>query len=189
MSRQVALYRHLTALYPRSFRGEYIDDLTSTFALQLADDGALRCWLRTVLDLIVTVPAQRMESQMNRTSNHLIPLLYTAVAGGGVLVAIVGGSNRGMVITGACIAIAAGAAAVVAWRRSQPIIGSIGTNGWWKFIVAGAGIVASVIIAAGLRVEAWFVGVLAVFVAFTLAVIGVVLGLVHLFSRNTRAAT
>lgn len=188
MNRQVALYRHLTALYPRSFRDEYRDDLTTTFALQLADDGAPRCWLRTALDLIVTVPTQRMESHMNKSSNHLVPLLYTAVAVGAVLVAIVGGTNRESLIIGACVAVAAGAAAVAAWRRSQPIVGTIGSNGWWKFIVAGASIVASVIVAAGLGVEDWFVGMLAIFVAFVLTLTGLVLGVLHLSSRKTRSA-
>ena len=188
MNRQVAVYRRLTALYPRPFREEYRDDLTTTFALQLADDGAVRCWLRTTLDLIVTVPAQRMESQMNRTSNHLVPLLYTAIAAGGVLVAIVGGTNRAMLIIGACIALAAGAAAVVAWRRSQPIIGTIGTNGWWKFVIAGPVIIASVIIAAGLGVDAWFVGIFAGFVAFVLTITGIVMGLMRLLGRNAGTA-
>jgi len=186
MKRQVALYRRLTALYPQSFREEYRDDLTTTFALQLADDGALRCWLRTVLDLILTVPTQRMESQMKRTSSHLIPLVYTAIAAGGALLAIVGGTNRASFIIGACIAVAAGAAAAVAWRRSQPIVGTIGTDGWWKLVVAGPVIVASVIVAAGLGVEAWFVGMLAVFVAFVLTLTGVVLGIARWTTRSTR---
>ena len=189
MNRQVAVYRRLTALYPPSFRAEYREDLTTTFALQLAEDGALRCWLRTVLDLIVTVPTQRMESQMNRTSSHLIPLVYTAIAASGALLAIVGGTNRSSLIIGACIAIAAGAAAVVARRRSQPIASTLSTKGWWKFVVAGPAIVASVIIAAGLGVEAWFVGLLAVFVAFALTLIGVVLGVVRWTTRSTRTAT
>ncbi len=185
MSRQVAVYRRLTALYPRSFRDEYRDDLTAMFASQLADDGALRCWLRTALDLMVTVPTQQMESQMNRTSNHLVPLIYTAIAAGGALVAIVGGSNRTMLVIGACIALAAGAAAVVAWRRSQPIVGAIGTNGWWKFIVAGAALVAGVVVAAGLGVEEWFLGMLAVFVGFVLTLTGVVLGIARLMGRQS----
>lgn len=189
MKRQVALYRRLTALYPRSFRDEYADDLTTTFALQFTDDGALRCWLRTVLDLIVSVPTQRMESAMNKTSGHLIPLLYTAIAASGVLLALVGGSNTTMLVIGACIALAAGAAATVAWRRSQRIAGSIETNGWWKFIAAGFVIVGSVIVAAGLGVEEWFVGVLAVLIAFVLTLTGVVLGLVHFFGRKARTAS
>ncbi len=188
MKRQVALYLHLTALYPRSFRNEYSADMTTTFALQLADDGALRCWLRTILDLIVTVPTQRMESHMNRTSNHLIPLLYTAIATAGALVAAVGGTNRGSLIVGACIFLAAGAAAVVGWRHSQPIMDGVNSNGWWKFLVAGVVIVASVIVGAGVGVDAWFVGFFAIIVAFVLALTGVVLGLVHLFTRRTRTA-
>ncbi len=89
-------------------------------------------------------------------------------------------------LIGASIAVAAGLAAALAWRRSQPIVGTIDTKGWWKFLVAGPAIVVSVIVAAELGVEAWFVGVLAVFVAFVLTLTGVVLGVARWTTRSTR---
>ena len=100
---------------------------------------------------------------MNRTPNHVVPLLYTAVAVAGALLAIVGGTNVTMLVIGACIAVAAGTMAAIAWRRAGPFRGMKDECGWWKLVIAGPCIVAAVIVAAGLGVEAWFLGVVAVF--------------------------
>lgn len=51
--RSIAVYRHLSALYPKSFRVEYGDDLVATFTEQLRDDGAARAWLSAIRDLVV----------------------------------------------------------------------------------------------------------------------------------------
>jgi hypothetical protein len=51
------LYRSLVRLYPRSFRGDYGDDLVAHFAELVADRGARAAWTRTGVDLIVTVPS------------------------------------------------------------------------------------------------------------------------------------
>ena len=129
---------------------------------------------------------------MNRTSKHLVSLLYTALAAAVVLLAITGGGGLRshprsgakwtMLIAGLCIAVAAAAMAAVAWRRFGPIGAGIATAGWWKFIAAGPCIIVAVIVAAGLGVEAWFVGVLAVLVAFVLTGTGLLLGLMRLNS-------
>jgi len=103
------------------------------------------------------------------------------------LTAIVGGTNVTALIIGACIAVAAGTMAAIAWRRSGPLHGtSTNTNsGWWKFVIAGPCIIVGVIIAAGLGVDAWFVGVVAVFLAFVLTGVGLLLGLARLVSRRS----
>jgi len=106
------------------------------------------------------------------------------VAGAGLLLAIVGGTNAAMLIIGLSIFVAAGVMAAVAWRRSGPLRGTVATGGWWKFLVAGPCIVVSVIVAAGLGVDAWFVGIACVFAAFVLTGIGLVLGLVRLTHRH-----
>ncbi len=125
---------------------------------------------------------------MNRPSNHLVPLLYTALAAGGLLFAIVGGSNITIVAIGMCIAIVAGTIAVITWRRSGPIGGSkISTDGWWKLMLAGPCIIVAVIVAAGLGVEAWEIGILAVLVAFVITGTGVLLGIAHIAKRHSRA--
>ena len=56
---------------------------------------------------------------------------------------------------------------------------------WWKFIVASPMLVGAVILAAGLGVQAWFLGIAVVLVAIALFITGVVLGVAHLFDRRT----
>ena len=75
--------------------------------------------------------------------------------------------------------------AAIAWRRSGPLRGTSTNGGWWKFVIAGPCIVAVVILAAGLGVDAWFVGVVAVFLAFVLTGVGLLLGIARLVSRRS----
>lgn len=58
------MYRALTHLYPRSFRGEYGDDLVQHFGDLVSDRGQRAAWTRTGVDLIVTIPYYRLESIM-----------------------------------------------------------------------------------------------------------------------------
>ena len=87
---------------------------------------------------------------MNRPSNHLVPLLYTALACGGLLFAVVGGSNAAVVAVGLTIAAVAGTTGGIAWRRAAPVGRTVSTRGWWKLVVAGPAIIGAVIVAAGL---------------------------------------
>lgn len=181
----VRLYGALVALYPSRFRAEYGADMVQLVRDQCNDEPTWRVCGRAVLDLTIAIPTQHMEAHMNRNPDHLVPLLYTAVAAAGVLLAIIGGTNTSMLIIGLCITLVAGAMSAVAWRRSGPIRASETTGGWWKFVVAGPCIVAAVIVAAELGVEAWFVGVACVFAAFVLTGIGLVLGLARLAHRHS----
>ena len=181
----VRLYRALLGLYPRSFRDDYGADMVQLLRDQCADEPAWRVCGRAVVDLALTIPTQRMETHMNRTSTHLVALLYSAVSAAGVLLAVVGGTNSTTRIAGPCIAIAAAAMAAIAWGRSGPIGAGISTAGWWKLLTAGPCIVVAVIIAAGIGVDAWFVGMFAIFLAFVLTGTGVLLGLLRLTNRYT----
>ncbi len=153
---------------------------------QFHDESAWRVWSRAVVDLAITIPFQQLEARMNRTPTHLVPLVYSAIATAGVLFAVVGGTNVTMLIVGACIAVVASAMAAIAWRRTGPIGGTVATAGWWKFVVAGPCIIVGVIVAAGMGVEAWFLGLILVFGAFVVTGIGLVLGLVGLSKRHSR---
>ncbi|MEO5842946.1 MAG: hypothetical protein ABIQ73_26545 [Acidimicrobiales bacterium] len=187
MSREpiaVRMYGSLVRLYPRQFRDDYSADMVQLVRDQCVDEPAWKVCGRAAIDLAITLPAQQMEAHMNRTPNLLVPLFYTAVATGGVLAAIVGGTNIAMVIVGACVAVAAGSMATIAWRRAGPLRGTTPNSGWWKFVVAGPAIIAAVIIAAGLGVEAWYLGMVSVFVAFLLTGIGLLLGLARLVHRS-----
>jgi hypothetical protein len=188
MSREpvaVRVYGTLVGLYPRDFRDDYGTDMVQLVRDQCADEPAWRVFGRAAIDLAITIPTQQLEARMNRTPNHSVPLLYTAVATAGALLAIVGGTNVAMLIVGGCIAVVSGTMAAIAWRRSGPLHGTSTNSGWWKFVIAGPCIVAVVIIAAGLGVDAWFVGVVAVFFAFVLTGVGLLLGIARLASRRS----
>lgn len=128
-----------------------------------------------------------LEAHVNAPSTHLVPLVYTAIAAGGLLVAIVGASNFAMVAIGLGIAVVADATAGIAWRRSGPVGDRISTNVWWKLVLTGPCIVAAVVIAAGLGVDAWMLGMFAVFVACVVTATGVLLGIARLAQRHSRA--
>ena len=140
------VYSVLIGLYPRRFRDEYGADLVQLMRDQCADEPRWRVYSRAALDLAITIPAQQLETRMTRNPNHLVPLLYTALAVGGALFAMVGGTNATMLVVGLCMAVAAGAMAIVSWRRAAPISAAVTTSGWWKLVVAGPCLIAAVII-------------------------------------------
>jgi hypothetical protein len=87
-----------------------------------------------------------------------------------------------MLVLGLGLAVVAGAIATLAWRRSRPVgtpRAVIAT--WWKFLVAGPCLAALVIIASGVGVEAWYLGMVVVLAAFVSTATGLVLGLAHLY--------
>lgn len=177
-------YSALLGLYPRQFRDEYGADMVQLVRDQCTDEPAWKVGGRAAIDLALTIPTRHLEAHMNRTPNHLVPLIYTALAAAGGLLAIVGGTNLTMLITGLCVAVAATTMAVIAWRQAAPIRTTIATGGWWKLIAAGPCILIVVIVAAGVGVEAWELGILAVFFAFVLTGTGLLLGLVRLANRR-----
>ena len=120
---------------------------------------------------------------------HAVPLIYVAVAAAGALAAFVAGTNVAVLSAGLCVAVVAGAVGIVAWRRNKPLGTSMSTGAWWKFVLAGPCIVAAVIIAAGVGVDAWFIGVISVLAAFVLTGIGLLLGLLRVANRRSRAGT
>jgi len=151
----VRVYGTLVGLYPREFRDDYGADMVQLVRDQFSDEPAWRVCGRAAIDLAITIPTQQMEARMNRAPSHFVPLIYTAAAAAGALFAIVGGTNVTMLVIGACIAVACGTMAGIAWRRSGPLHATTANNGWWKFVIAGPCIIAGVIVAAGLGVEAW----------------------------------
>lgn len=118
---------------------------------------------------------------MNRSPSPLIALFFTAFSGAGIVLALVGGTNTALLIIGLVVAAVAGTVAVSAWRRAARAGGPVQTAHWWKFVTAGPVIIGGVVLAAGLGVEAWFLGMFFVFFALILTVIGLLLGLARLF--------
>lgn len=187
--RVVRIYRTLIGLYPRAFREEYGADMVRLLRDQCNDEPTWKVFGRSVVDLVVTLPIQRLETHMNRTPTSFVPILFAAIAGAGTLLAIMGGTNIAMLIVGLCVAVVAAGLGAVTWRRTRPIGEKLSTSGWWKFLVAGPCIVVAVIVAAELGVEAWFVGVLCVFAALVVTGIGLLLGVAHLSSRRSTPLT
>lgn len=77
--RHRALYRAALKLYPRTFRESYSDPMTQLFGDCVRDLGA-RVWLRTVPDLVRTVPTERIEATMARLSPQIIFALVVLAA-------------------------------------------------------------------------------------------------------------
>jgi hypothetical protein len=185
----VGAYRALLNLYPREFRRAFGDDMVQLVHDQCGDESSLRVGARVILDLAITVPSQHVESRTSRRPTHLVAMIYSAMAAAGLLLAIVAGSNVAMFAGGLCVAALAAATAAAAWKRSGPIDDRTPTDAWWKFVLAGPCIVATVIVAAGLGVEAWEIGVLAVLTAFVLTGTGVLLGIARIAGRHSRVVS
>jgi hypothetical protein len=182
----VLAYRALTRLYPRHFRHAYGADMVSLFREQCRDEPAWRVLPRAAVDLAITVPSQHLETNMRRAPSRLVPLTYLAIAAAGVLLAIVGGTNVPTVIMGLGIALGARTVGVLAWRRAAPVHETTLSANWWKYVVAGPSLIALVIIAAGVGVNAWFLGMACVLAAIALTATGVLLGVSHVYNRRAR---
>lgn len=181
------LYRVALHLYPRPFRQEYGADMEQLLVDQLRDESAAVVAARTALDLALTLPHQHLEAHM-RTPSRLVPLLFLLVAAAGVALAVVGGSEPGALVPGALIAGAAGAIGVVAWRRSSPVTEPSATASWWKLLVVGPSLIIGVIVAAGLGVSAWFLGIAVVLTGIAAFAVGVVLGITRLVKTLVHGA-
>jgi hypothetical protein len=185
----LALYRGLLRLYPRPFRDEYGVDMADLFAEQLRDESGPRVWARGLLDLFLTVPELFMEAHMSKKVSPAIPLLFGSVSVAGLLTAVVGGTNLGMLAVGLAVAAAAAVLAAVASRRAQPIAAARSvTSQWWKLLGAGVAIIvgfAVVTTATGqLGDGAWVWAMAVLLSAITLVGAGVVLGITRLVTHN-----
>jgi len=191
----VATYRRLTALYPHAFRQHYRDDLVAIFTEQLRDDPAARVWLRTLLDLAVTVPTQQLEAHMHRSSSKVVGVATAGLsAAAGLLTIVLGGPAPSWPFL--LIALVAGTVAVLSWRAGRPIsVGSAAARTWWKFLVAGG--MLAVVTFSAMAIPwpdsmdigfAYFLALFGILASLTLAAIGLVLGLAALLHYRRRPA-
>jgi tellurite resistance protein TehA-like permease len=180
----VRVYGALVALYPRTFRDEYGADMVQLVRDTCDDEPTWRVASRVVVDLALSIPTQHLELHMKRNPSPLIPLIYTAVAGAGVLLAVAGGTSVTLLVVGLTVAVIAAAMAAIAWRRAAPVRKSIQTGNWWKLVLAGSALISGVIVGAEAGVEAWFAGLLTVFLGLILIGLGLLLGLMRLTSRR-----
>ncbi len=101
-------YGALVALYPREFRDEYGADMVQLARDACRDDPTWLVAGRVLVDLAVSIPTQHLEAHVHRSPSHLVPLIYTAVAGAGIVLALAGGSNVASLFVG-LLALAAAA--------------------------------------------------------------------------------
>jgi hypothetical protein len=188
----VAVYRSLTRLYPSSFRRSYDADLIALFADQLDDESSLRVWLRTLRDLAVSVPTQRLETHMNRPSARIVTAASGLVAGTASLLALTIGSGPALPVF-LIIAVIAGSIAYWSWRNDQPLrADGAAAKSWWKVLLAGPAL-ATVTIGAisipwpqamDLGDNAYWLVVIAFMTSLALAALGLLLGTSALIGRH-----
>ena len=183
----IRAYGALLRLYPRRFRDQYGADMVLLIREQRTEESASRVFVRSMVDLAISIPTQHLEARMRKAPSPLVPLAYAIAAVAGLLLAILGGTNPAMLVLGLTLAVVAGAIATTAWRRSRPVGNTRAvTATWWKFLVTGPCLAAFVIIASGVGVEAWYLGMVVVLAAFVSTATGLVLGLAHLFAHHLR---
>jgi hypothetical protein len=190
--RTILVYRQLVRLYPKQFREEYGPDMVDLLADQLRDDPAWRVGMRTTVDFALTLPGRHLEAHMNRSPTPFVPALFGAIALSAVAVGAVVGH---LVVLLVClaVAIAAGWLGLLAAHRARPLTEPRPTTAeWWKFLAAGAGLMAALIAittATGELPEGgWFVAMVAGLTALVLLGAGIVLGIAHLVARPGRRA-
>lgn len=103
-ARHRALYRALVGLYPRSFRDGYAGPMTQLFADRVRDVGA-RAWLRTVPDLVRTVPTERIEAVMSRLGPRGRVLALAFVVLGATVVSVGIGAGAVPIVAVAVVAV------------------------------------------------------------------------------------
>ena len=177
-------YVALVGLYPRRFRDAYGADLVSLFREQCRDEPHWRVFLRTTVDLVLTVPHQHLEAHMNRNPTPALLLAYATLGLAGLVVMLVGGSNTAALIVGAVLAMVGIGLTAATWRRAAPFQEPGLSRQWWKCLIAGPVLIGLVIVAAGLGVEAWFLGFAVVIAAIGLIALGLALGVAHAFGRR-----
>lgn len=187
----LALYRATHVLYPRAFRDEYGEALGAVFEQQLDELGAPRCWLRTLRDLIVSIPSQQLESRMNRpSSSHLFVFFFALGTGAALMTAMIGTSMYAAVV--ALVAVASFGVAIALRRAAKPAITLERTSSWKKFLVGGGLMLGTLIIMMNLPANKdqdlstieWSVLMLSILISLSLIGAGAVLGALRLHRKR-----
>ena len=188
-----ALYRRFCSCYPKAFREEYGEDLVTTFAQQLAEQGAANCWLRTLRDLAITIPVQHLEPPMKRPTSSQVTVVCLALAVGGTMAAVVVGTSLyALILLG--FAAAAITVAVMSRRAAKPALALEGSTSWKKFLGAGAVLLAIIIVLINLPGTknqelselAWSVMMISMLLSFALIGAGLILGAARLSNNRHR---
>jgi lysylphosphatidylglycerol synthetase-like protein (DUF2156 family) len=193
--RSIGVYRHLSALYPKSFRAEYGDDLVATFTEHLRDERAARVWLSTIRDLVATVPTQHLEARMNDPESRIVAVVATVFAVATLVLAVVAGTGP-VVGVFLLIAVAALVVATLAWKAARPTStdGVSVSQRWRTILIAGIALLATVIVVINvppynnreLPEAGWIPMMLSLVSSLALITVGLTTGIAR---RSTRHAT
>jgi FtsH-binding integral membrane protein len=188
IQRSIALYRHLSALYPKSFRAEYGRDLVATFTEHLRDERSSRVWLSTVRDLVVTVPSLHLEARMNRRpAPQTTAVLATGVTIAALVLAIVAGTGP-VVGVFLLIAIIALVVATLAWKAAIAPRDAEGVASHWRAIlIVGVALLATVLVVINvppynnrdLPEAGWVLMMLSLVTSIGLITVGLTMGIAH----------
>jgi hypothetical protein len=178
----VAVYRTLLFCYPRAFRVEYGDDMTSVLREQLRDESPWRVCGRTLVDLIVTVPTLHVEAHMARTRTPALVLLVSFGVAAAAFALVEGAVGLAIAALGAIVA-------TLIWRRERPARADReATAKWWKLLGSGGALLGIVIAATAIAGElsdpAWAVAAVSFLASVGLLATGVGLGLIRLSDRR-----
>jgi hypothetical protein len=143
------VYQSLLVLYPPSFRREWGPAMVQLFCDQLRHPRrpgravGVRVWLRTLDDLLTSIPRQQWEAFMEQTSTINRAVIVTSV------VAIVAALGTGLAVVtagiGPAIPLAIVLAVVVAIYRHQLRRFVTRRQGlWYRLLLAGIGLAAGV---------------------------------------------
>jgi hypothetical protein len=141
-SRHLRVYRALLLLYPRSFRRSYREPMLQLFRDCVQDAGA-RVWLRTVPDLVRTVPAQRIEAVMSaRHSGTRVVGLALLVLGAVVVALGVGGPAvvAALLILFVAVLVAGRGALLPVFRGERAPLRYAVRQTWWAPVAALLGV-------------------------------------------------
>lgn len=195
-SASVGLYSSLLRFYPRGFREEYGPDMTLLFAQQLRDEAAVRVWGRGLLDLALTIPTLRLELLMTgpASSKAPLPLALGALSIAFAAVAVAAGTVSGVVAVALALAVLTAALAVVAWRRSRPLVGPTPVaQHWWKLLLGGAVALTALVVGTTVTGELpgglWVPTMLLGLFSLSALIGGVLLGVAHLMHERSTGTT
>lgn len=141
MGRHLSLYRALLALYPRSFRQDYGDDMHQLFGDRLRELGG-RAWLEAVPDLIRTLPRQRMEAVMASLgpAARLGVLVALGVGAVAASIGLGGGAVPVLVVLAVLLLVARNRAILAAPFGERAPVWPAVTQAWWAPVAALAGL-------------------------------------------------
>ncbi len=189
----LVLYRATHVLYPRVFREEYGEDLGAVFEEQLDELGAPRCWLRTVRDLLVSIPAQQLEARMKKPGSSHAFVFPLALGIGSVLMTAVIGTSMYAVLF-AVVAVASFAVAIALRRVAKSAIELEKSSPWKTFLAGGSLMVGGLVILLNLPANKdvdlspveWSALMLSILISLSLISAGAVLGALQVNRKRHR---